>query len=104
MDIDHIVDDIHFPLKETTLPDLCADRIDYSLRDAWHLGELSHEDIRLILNHLMVKDTKRIFTDLESAKIYATLFHKMNEKYYAGIESAAMYQTVGDCLKCAWKK
>ncbi len=31
--IDYILDDKNFPLKERPLPELCADRIDYSIRD-----------------------------------------------------------------------
>src|SRR3989344_8653454 len=32
--LEYILDDKNFPLKEKDLPDLCADRIDYSLRTA----------------------------------------------------------------------
>jgi HD superfamily phosphohydrolase len=32
IDINYVVDDKNFPLKERLLPDLCADRIDYILR------------------------------------------------------------------------
>ena len=104
LDIDYIIDDTHFPLKETTLPDLCADRIDYSLRDAWHNWECSSEDIVYILDHLIVKDGKWIFTDFASAKRYAELFYRINEIYYTGIEIAVMFQTVWDCLKYARQK
>lgn len=104
LDIEYIIDDRHFPLKETTLPDLCADRIDYILRDARHLGEYSYEDVAYILEHLIIQNNKRIFKDVSSAKKFAELFYRMNEKYYAGIESAAMHRTVGDCLKYALGK
>jgi HD superfamily phosphohydrolase len=40
LDLDYILDENHFPLKEKPLPDLCADRIDYSIRDALCFGEL----------------------------------------------------------------
>lgn len=103
MNIEYIIDDTHFPLKETTLPDLCADRIDYILRDAWHLGEFSHEEVRYILAHLIIHEDTWIFKDLPSAKKFAELFYVMNEKYYAGTESAAMHRTVGDCLRYARK-
>ena len=56
------------------------------------------------MDHLIIRDNKRVFDDFTSAESYATLFYKMNEKYYADIESAVMYQTVGDCLKYALEK
>ncbi|MCX6825605.1 MAG: HD domain-containing protein [candidate division SR1 bacterium] len=104
LDIDYIIDDSHFPLKETVLPDLCADRIDYSLRTAFHYTTHSSKEISALLEHLIIQDKKWIFTDLEFAKKYAELFYKMNSSYYSGIESAAMHQTVGDCLRYALKK
>lgn len=104
LDINRIIDDSNFPLKETTLPDLCADRIDYSLRDAWHHKAYSSQEISSILDHLIVQNGKRVFMDFASAKRYAELFQTMNTVYMAGIESASMFQTVGDYLKHAWEK
>jgi hypothetical protein len=103
LNINDIIDDKKFPLKETILPDLCADRIDYALRDAWSYTICSSEDISYILKHLIVKDKKRVFIDIASAKLFAELFYKVNE-YMTCIESAAMLQAVGDCLKYAWQQ
>ena len=36
IDVNYILNDDNFLLKEQKLPELCADRIDYILRDAWH--------------------------------------------------------------------
>ena len=33
LDIKFLLDEKNFPLKEKDLPDLCADRIDYTLRN-----------------------------------------------------------------------
>lgn len=103
-DIDYIVNDIHFPLKENILPDLCADRIDYSLRTAVQYDKQTPHEISYILDHLIVQDNKRVFTDFASAKKYAELFLKMSDRYYSDIPSAIMFQTVGDYLKHAWKQ
>ncbi len=53
-DPEHILNDKNFPLKEKELPDLCADRIDYSLRTAILFQEISQEDKDLILRNLTV--------------------------------------------------
>lgn len=102
--IEYILDDKNFPLKETNLPDLCADRIDYSLRDASKYKTSDSQNILYILEHLIVKEGKRIFTDFASAKEYTQLFFHLNEVYYSGRESAIMFQTVADCLKYAREK
>jgi hypothetical protein len=57
-----------------------------------------------ILDHLIIHENKWIFVDLPSAQKFTELFYFMNEKYYSGIESAAMHRTVGDCLKYALGK
>lgn len=101
-DLDYILDDKNFPLKEKNLPDLCADRIDYSLRTACIFKEI--ENANYFLNNLTSENGQWVFKNFESAKKYAELFKKLNIKYYAGIESAVMFRTVGDCLRHALSK
>jgi hypothetical protein len=100
-DIDKILDDNNFPLKEKSLPDLCADRIDYALRTALVFNNIILEESNRLLNYLSVEDNNWIFNDLDSAKDFANLFLKLNTYYFAGMESALMFRTVGDCVKYA---
>lgn len=103
-DIDYILDDNNFPLKEKDLPDLCADRIDYSFRTAVVFKKLKQKDAQEILDNLEVENNNWVFKNFEFAKKYAELFLKLNAKYYAGIESAVMFRTVGDYLRYALEK
>jgi len=102
--VDEVLDDGKHPLKETSLPDLCADRIDYSIRTSRVMNERSAAWVKKALENLKAENKKWFFSDAKSALEYAKLFQKMNEKYYAGIESAIMFRTVGDMLKHALKK
>lgn len=102
LDIDHILDDANFPLKENNLPDLCADRLDYSLRAGIIFKET--EDDRYLLGNLETDANRWLFKDVESARKYAELFLKLNNVYYAGLPAAAMLRTVGDCLRYAMNK
>ena len=104
LDLEYILDDGNFPLKETELPDLCADRIDYSIRTAVDFNEISKEKVNYLLDNLIVKDSKWIFKDFKSGKFFAELFHLLNEKYYSGSASAVMFVAVGDCLRYALDK
>jgi len=101
LNLDYILDDKNFPLKEKELPDLCADRIDYSLRTAAVFEKLDTSGVNYFLDNLIAKNNQWLFKDFESAKKYAELFLKLNTKYYAGIHSAVMFRTVGDYLKHA---
>lgn len=102
LDLDYILDDSHFPLKEKNIPDLCADRIDYSLRAALVFKEI--DNAKYLLDNLTVENNQWVFKNFESARKFAEVFKKLNSYYYAGLLSAAMFKTVGDCLKYSLEK
>ena len=102
LDLNYILNDKNFPLKEKNLPDLCADRIDYTLRTAIVFKDI--ENGKYFLDNLVVKDRNWIFKNFESAKKFAELFYKLNSEYFAGLPSAIMFRTVGDCLRLALSK
>ncbi len=103
-DLEYILDDKNLPLKEKNLPDLCADRIDYSLKTAVIFDELDDKNKKYLLDNLTTENNNWVFRDFESAKKYAELFLKLNTDYYAGLASAIMFRTVGDCLRYALQK
>lgn len=98
-DLDRILDDKNFPLKETNLPDLCADRLDYSLRAAIAFKYLP--DVEYFLNNLTAENGRWIFKDFDSAHAYAKLFSHLNTTYWSGLPTAIMFQTVSDYLRYA---
>jgi len=102
LDLEYILDDQNFPLKEKDLPDLCADRIDYSLRTATIFKKI--ENGKYFIENLLAENGKWIFKNFESAEKYAKLFLKLNTNYYAGLTSAVMFRTVGDYLRYAISK
>ncbi len=95
-----VLDEPTHPLKENDLPDLCADRIDYSLRTMVHFDKLPVDSI---LGHLKAKNATRYFDELEAAKTFAEMFKRINDVYFSGIESAIMFQTVADLCRHARK-
>lgn len=101
INVDRILDDSLFPLKEQPLPNLCADRIDYSLRCARMYGLCTSQQIEKLLGELDTDGRTWFFSTLEHAKTYASLFTQLNTNYWAGLGSALMFQTVGDCLRYA---
>ena len=102
LNLEYILDDKNFPLKEKDLPDLCADRIDYSLRTATVFREI--ENGKYFIDNLLAENGQWIFKDFESAEKYAKLFLKLNTDYYSGLPSAVMFRTVGDYLRYSLSK
>jgi HD superfamily phosphohydrolase len=103
-DLEYILDDKNFPLKERSLPDLCADRIDYSLKSAVIFDELNEKDKNYFLDNLTTENNNWIFKDFESAKKYAELFLRLNTVYYSNFACAVMFRTIGDFLRYALQK
>lgn len=96
LDVDYILDEHNFPLQETELPELCADRIDYSLRD----GSGYENKKTGLIENLIVKDKKWVFNNFKAAKNFAEFFEYMNRVYYSNLETAAMFSSTGQALKC----
>lgn len=102
IELEYILDDKNFSLKEKKLPDLCADRIDYILRDS--ICFKVNIESKYFLDNLVIENRKWVFKNLESAEKFAELFKKMNDDYYTGLINAVMHQTVSDYLRYALLK
>lgn len=100
-DIEYILNDNNFPLKEKKLPDLCADRIDYSLRDSLVFNVLKKQEIKYFLNNLKVYKINWVFKNFESAKNFAEFFNNINKNYYGDFASAKMFKTISDWISYA---
>jgi len=99
-----ILDDPSFPLKEKELPDLCADRIDYFLRELKVTNKATQEEIDEFIDDLTIIDNLWVFKDKDLAKKYAYLFLEINNWFWSGLETAVMFKTTGDLLKYAIEK
>src|SRR3954453_15493226 len=85
---DEFFDDSVYPLLERPLPWLCADRVDYFLRDSLACGVSTPASVARALAALTVVDGTLAFRDLAVARETADLFAIMNRDWWASpIES-----------------
>ncbi len=101
LDVDYILDESNFRLLERDAPDLCADRIDYFLRDALKAGKLGESEVEKLLNSLTVKDNRFVLKDKETAELYALKYVEADEKVWASPEEAGIYEVFASVLKRA---
>jgi len=97
-DIDHILNNKNFPLKERPLPDLCADRIDYSLRDGVAYRAISKKEAQAFIKNLEVINNQWVFKDRKWAEKFAKFFKKRNDNFWSGAASALMFRIMGDLI------
>jgi len=92
-------DDSIYPLLEQPLPWLCADRLDYFLRDGMACGVVSGSDADRILQHLAVVDSRIVMTDAQVARDAVRLFDVMNRDWWASDTEAFIYNEFADAVR-----
>ena len=88
-----------YPLLERPLPWLCADRLDYFLRDGLASGVVSTAAAELILSRLAVKDSLIVLTDPDVARDAVRLFQVMNRDWWASATEAFIYNEFADAVR-----
>lgn len=76
-DMEKILFDItRWSLLEQPAPELCADRVDYTLRDMFHYGEASFEEIQLFLEDVFVYQGKLCVKTIDSAEWFVKTYYQ----------------------------
>jgi|SRR3989344_4471005 len=104
IDYKNILNDSNFLLKERELPDLCADRIDYFLREAKNLKKAVQKEVDEFIGNLTTVDNFWVFKDKDIARKYAYLFLDINNFFWSGLETGVMFKTMGELIKYAIDK
>ena len=83
------------------IPDICADRLDYLLRDMLLLKRIDPKKVDDILSDLSVHNNKLVFTDKETAKYFAEEFIEMNKVFWATPLQVALFKILSDAIRMA---
>lgn len=92
-EVERIVDHHNFGLLERPAPDLCADRIDYALR------ELPQSIRRPILEGLTVAGGEFVFGNKTSAKLFGERYSGLQSNHWGSYEAVARYYLFSEVLK-----
>jgi len=69
-------------LLEKSLPHLCGDRIDYTLRDMYEYGKVPLHEAHAFLEQLIVVDQQIVCTQLKWAEWFVQLFFKETVEFF----------------------
>jgi uncharacterized protein len=98
---DDFEDDSRYPLLEQPLPGLCADRIDYFLRDGITCGEVGQPFVKAFLQQLVVVDGRIAMSSPALASEAVELFDRMNRHWWASHSESYIYNRFAEFLKTA---
>lgn len=73
---DILLDDSKWTLLERSAPELCADRVDYTLRDMYIYGYISLEEVHRFLADIIAVDGKMVLQNIEIAEWFAETYYK----------------------------
>ncbi|HPN14890.1 MAG TPA: HD domain-containing protein [bacterium] len=92
------VSDCHsFTLLELSAPDICADRVDYALR------EMPVDVAQRCLTGLIAERGKVIFNNSATALVFADQYLDLQISHWGGLESTNRYYYLGQAMRRALK-
>lgn len=94
--VEAILDEENFPLLERPLPRLCADRLDYAMRDLELHGLASTEEFR---RELTVRGNEFVFQRFEPAERFGLKFIELDENVYASPREIAIFELFARILR-----
>lgn len=88
-----------FPLLEQPSPRLCADRLDYFLRDARGLGLATAVQIQTALDHLVVGNGRIAANTLEAAQWLGYTFIAADDASWANFREVGLYELTAQAIR-----
>ena len=85
-----------FGLLERKIPDLCADRVDYSLRDGHYQFGM---DTGYCMRHLVVRRNEIIFDSKNAARAFGINYMRCQRTMWASTEARLRYHFISRSLK-----
>jgi len=98
-----LIDIEKFKLLEYPLPYLSADRIDYTLRDMFQIGEISRKEISWFLKGLETFENRIVLKSKDYGKWFQEKYNFLTAEYFEGEENleinVIMKKIIKDCLE-----
>lgn len=89
-------------LLEKEAPDLCADRLDYTLRELYQIR--NKQDAIYCYNNLIVNDNEIIFGNKKSAELFAKYYSTIQREHWGSVDNMIRYELTANILKYAANK
>jgi len=100
-DLATVLHEEEYALLEQPAPRLCADRLDYFLRDSVDLGLASLAQVQSALDHLIVADGRIVTDDVAMARWLAETYIAADQKSWANFREVGVYEVTARAIRTA---
>lgn len=105
IDVNEIVGDIEkWPLLEQPAPHLCADRIDYTLRDLYAYRFISLQEAHHFLEQLIVKEGRIAVQSLAAAEWFIEAYYKETIEFFMEPRNVYANWKISEALRLALER
>lgn len=104
IDVEDILDKKKFTLLERELPDLCADRIDYFLRDMVLYFNLPKIEVEKVFSSILIFNNEIIFASKDTAKNFAEKYIEANNLLYCNPLQSSLFKFVSEVVRLGISK
>ena len=94
-----LLDEAAFPLLEQPSPALCADRLDYFLRDSVPLGLASQAEVQAVLDNLIVREGRIVCQDQATARWLAETFMAADDASWSNFREVGLYELTAQAIR-----
>jgi hypothetical protein len=92
----------NFSLLEQPLPALCADRLDYFLRDGVvDFDAFTVTEVEALLDHLRIWEGRVVVDDIEAARWLGEMFIKLDDLCWCSVQEVGWYAIMARALRAA---
>jgi uncharacterized protein len=101
---DILLDHSQWTILEYPAPDLCADRVDYTLRDLYTYDVITRSEVDRFMQSLTVQDGKICVTNVEMAEWFTRTYYKEVHDFFMDPLNVYAYDRLAKTLKLALEK
>lgn len=104
LDWTDFLDDERFPLLEQPAPRLCADRLDYFLRDSLALGILTPAQATELSESLVVAEGRFAVRELDAARLFSYKYIETDQTSWSNETAILLYELTARALRTAFDR
>ncbi|CAI9387888.1 HD domain-containing protein [Niallia sp. Sow4_A1] len=99
-----LMDDTKWTILEQPAPELCADRVDYTIRDMYTYGKISLKEVEKFLENVLTVEGKMCLSNVDAAEWFVTTYYKEVIDFFMHPLNIYGYDQLTKILKVALAK